>query len=166
SRSGWACSEVVVLDFRDHALSLVAGFLALGIGIVLGSSLGDTVVSQANRDIASSLRGDLNGARSDARVAHAAVGAREQLLKALFPRLVGGQLTGTKIAVVASGKLPAAVESDVRDAVKGADGTVGGISSIATPPDVGTRGAAVDPRVAGLRSAATRHRPRRRRLWP
>src|SRR5438105_3953449 len=153
-----------VLDFRYHALSLVAVFLALGIGIVLGSSLGDTVVSQANRDIASSLRGDLNSARSDARVAHAAVGAREQLLKALFPRLVGGQLTGTKIAVVASGKLPAAVESDVRDAVKGAGGTLAGISSIATPPDVGALGAAVDPRFAGLRSDDKRLRPLGRRI--
>ena len=153
-----------MLDFRYHALSLVAVFLALGIGIVLGSSLGDTVVSQANRDIASSLRGDLNSARSDARVAHAAVSAREQLLKALFPRLVGGQLTGTKIAVVASGKLPAAVESDVRDAVKGAGGTLAGISSIATPPDVGTLGAAVDPRFAGLRSDDKRLRPLGRRL--
>jgi len=141
-----------VLDFRYHALSLVAVFLALGIGIVLGSSLGDTVVSQANRDIASSLRGDLNGARSDARTAHAAVSARERLLGALFPRMVGGQLNGTKIAVVASGKLPANVESDVRDAVKGAGGTLGGTSSIATPPDIGTLGAAVDPRFAGLRS--------------
>ena len=102
-----------MLDFRYHALSLVAVFLALGIGIVLGSSLGDTVVSQANRDIASSLRGDLNGARSDARAAHAAVGARERLLQALFPRMAGGQLTGTRVAVVASGKLPANVQSDI-----------------------------------------------------
>ena len=153
-----------MLDFRYHALSLVAVFLALGIGIVLGSSLGDTVVSQANRDIASSLRGDLNGARSDARTAHAAVSARERLLGALFPRMVGGQLNGTKIAVVASGKLPANVESDVRDAVKGAGGTLGGTSSIATPPDIGTLGAAVDPRFAGLRSDDKRLRPLGRRI--
>ena len=44
-----------MLDFRYHALSLVAVFLALGIGIVLGAGLGDSVVSQANRDVRSSL---------------------------------------------------------------------------------------------------------------
>ena len=153
-----------MLDFRYHALSLVAVFLALGIGIVLGSSLGDTVVSQANRDIASSLRGDLNGARSDARAAHAAVGARERLLEALFPRMAGGQLTGTNIAVVASGKLPADVQSDVRDAVRGASGTLAGISSISTPPDVGALGAAVGPKFAGLRSDDKRLRPLGRRI--
>ena len=48
-----------MLDFRYHALSLVAVFLALGIGIVLGATLGDSVVSQANKDVRSSLRGDL-----------------------------------------------------------------------------------------------------------
>src|SRR4051794_41978927 len=68
-----------MLDFRYHALSLVAVFLALGIGIVLGSSLGDTVVSQANRDLANSLRGDLNAARADASRARAGVAERERL---------------------------------------------------------------------------------------
>ena len=54
-----------MFDFRYHALSLVAVFLALGIGIVLGSSLGDTVVSQANKDVRSSLRSDLVDAADD-----------------------------------------------------------------------------------------------------
>src|SRR2546430_13748755 len=83
-----------MLDFRYHALTLVAVFLALGIGIVLGSSLGDTVISQANKDIASSLRGDLTQARGDASSAHAQLGKREQLIDAAFPRLAGGELHG------------------------------------------------------------------------
>ena len=98
-----------MLDFRYHALSLVAVFLALGIGIVLGSSLGDTVVSQANRDIASSLRGDLNGARSDARTAHAAVSARERLL---------GEFKVKEDELVS---LEAAVKAEVNEAVRFAD---------------------------------------------
>src|SRR2546423_5949878 len=93
-----------MLDFRYHALSLVAVFLALGIGIVLGSSLGDTVVSQANRDIASSLRGDLNSARNDARGAHAAVGQRERVLDAAFARIADHKLRGRTVDIVASGE--------------------------------------------------------------
>src|ERR687883_1071428 len=124
-----------MLDFRYHALSLVAVFLALGIGIVLGSSLGDTVVSQANRDIANSLRGDLNGARRDARGAHAAVAQRERLLSALFPRLAGTRLAGRTVAVVASGRMPETVASDVRAAVRDAGGARGGGASLASPPD-------------------------------
>ncbi|HKP90942.1 MAG TPA: copper transporter, partial [Thermoleophilaceae bacterium] len=71
-----------MLDFRYHALSMVAVFLALGIGIVLGSSLGDTVVSNANRDLAGSLRRDLNAARADASSARAGVADRERLIEA------------------------------------------------------------------------------------
>ena len=58
-----------MFDFRYHALSLVAVFLALGIGIVLGATLGDSVVSEANKDVRSSLRGDVIDARNDARTA-------------------------------------------------------------------------------------------------
>jgi hypothetical protein len=153
-----------MLDFRYHALTLVAVFLALGIGIVLGSSLGDTVVSQANRDIASSLRGDLNGARSDARVSHEAVAQRERMLQALFPRVVAGQLNGKRVALVASGKLPADVQSDVRDAVQGAGGTLAGVSALMTPPDVGKLGDAVGSHYTALRSDDQRLRPLGRRL--
>ena len=55
-----------MVNLRYHVVSLVAVFLALGIGIVLGSSLGDTVVSQANKDIAASLRTDLTQAQREA----------------------------------------------------------------------------------------------------
>src|SRR2546423_5702812 len=101
-----------MLDFRYHALSLVAVFLALGIGIVLGSSLGDTVISQANKDIASSLRGDLTKARNDAGAAHDDIAKRDQLIEAAFPRLAGGKLKGLRIAVVASGDLPQPIQGD------------------------------------------------------
>src|SRR5256885_17121506 len=145
-----------MLDFRYHALSLVAVFLALGIGIVLGSSLGDTVVSQANRDIASSLRGDLNSARKDARGAHAAVGQRERALDSAFARIADHKLRGRTVDIVASGNLPAGVQSDVRDGIEGAGGRVGSVSELNTPPDVATLGTAVGPRFRSLRPADPR----------
>jgi copper transport outer membrane protein MctB len=40
-----------VVDFRYHALSLVAVFLALGIGIVLGVTVGDSLVSEADQNL-------------------------------------------------------------------------------------------------------------------
>ncbi|MEA2307808.1 MAG: hypothetical protein QOI65_94 [Thermoleophilaceae bacterium] len=148
-----------MLDFRYHALSLVAVFLALGIGIVLGSSLGDTVVSQANRDHANSLRGDLNGARADASRAQAGVAQRERLLEAASTRLVGGQLRGESVALVASGNLSAEIQSDVRNAVRRADGKLGLVSQLASPPDVAILGRVVGSRFDGLRSDDKRLRP-------
>jgi copper transport outer membrane protein MctB len=153
-----------MLDFRYHALSLVAVFLALGIGIVLGSSLGDTVVSQANRDIANSLRGDLSRAKRDASGAHAAVAQRERLLEAVFPRVADTKLAGQAVAIVASGSLPDEVQSSARDAVRGAGGRLAVVGQLRSPPDIAQLGAAVGPRFAGLRSDDPRLRPLGRRI--
>src|SRR5215212_7041482 len=102
-----------MLDFRYHALSLVAVFLALGIGIVLGASLGDSVISQANKDVRSSLRDDVVNARQEARTAKAAVSNRDDFIEASFRRLAGGKLRGERIAIVSAGGLPQEVESSV-----------------------------------------------------
>jgi hypothetical protein len=125
-----------VFDFRYHALSLVAVFLALGIGIVLGSSLGDSLVSQANRDVRGSLRDDVIQARESARTAAAAVENRDDFISASFDRLAGNALKGRRVAIVASGGLPAEVEADVRQAVTDAGGTVDSVSRIDAAPDL------------------------------
>src|SRR4051795_5045895 len=121
-----------MFDFRYHALSLVAVFLALGIGILLGSTIGDNLASQANKDLSSSLRGDLLKARADARDASSNVSQRDRLIQAAFPRIVGDRLHGQRIALVAAGKLPQDLESDVRKTV-GEGG--GSIDSVSTLPD-------------------------------
>src|SRR3954470_10607072 len=113
-----------MFDFRYHALSLVAVFLALGIGIVLGASLGDSVISQANKDVRSSLRSDVVTAREDARTAKAAVSNRDDFIKAAWPRLAGGKLRHQRVAIVSYGALPQDVESSVRSAVEDAGGRV------------------------------------------
>jgi hypothetical protein len=124
-----------MLDFRYHALSLVAVFLALGIGIVLGATLGDSVVSQANKDVRSSLRGDLLNARSRASKAAAQLTQRDRFDTNAFPYIAGGKLRGQRIAIVSSGPLPQDVEGSIRSAVKDAGGTVDSVSEFDARPD-------------------------------
>lgn len=125
-----------MFDFRYHALSLVAVFLALGIGIVLGASLGDSVVSQANKDVRSSLRGDLIDARNEARTETQAVANRDSFINAAFNRLAGRSLARQRVAIVASGGLSQDVESDVRETVKQAGGQVDSASRFDAAPDL------------------------------
>jgi Copper transport outer membrane protein, MctB len=125
-----------MFDFRYHALSLVAVFLALGIGIVLGASLGDSVISQANKDVRSSLRNDVVTARQDARTAKAAVSNRDDFIQASFKRLAGGKLRGKRIAIVSLGPLPQDLESDVRAGVKDAGGRVDSVARFDVNPDL------------------------------
>src|SRR5947207_15352155 len=103
-----------MFDFRYHALSLVAVFLALGIGILLGSTIGDNLASQANKDLSSSLRGDLLKARQDARDASSNVSQRDRVIQAAFPRIVADRLRGQPIAIAARGELPPDLETPVR----------------------------------------------------
>src|SRR3954452_2024653 len=104
-----------MLDFRYHALSLVAVFLALAIGIVLGVTIGDSLVSDAERSLRGNLRADVENAHADAAKARNDVNARDQMLDELYPQLVGTRLNGVRVALVSWGPLPGSVESGVRD---------------------------------------------------
>jgi hypothetical protein len=122
-----------MLDFRYHALSLVAVFLALAIGIVLGVTIGDSLLSDAEKSLRSNLRANLVGAREDANKAHLAVGSRDRMLDELYPPLVASRLTGERIALVSWGPLPDNVEKGVRDAVSKAGGRLDSVSVVDTP---------------------------------
>ena len=139
-----------MLDFRYHALSLVAVFLALGIGILLGTTIGDQLVSEANRDLSSSLRRDVTEARSESRSARDALANRESFISASFEHIAGDALRGRNIAIVAVGELPGGVENGVRDAVQNAEGGVASVSEIVSPPDLAELGDAVGGRFADL----------------
>jgi hypothetical protein len=139
-----------VLDFRYHALSLVAVFLALGIGILLGTTIGDQLVSEANRDLSSSLRRDVVEARGEARNARNALDDRERFINASFDRIAGGSLRGRNVALVSFGDLPGQLESGVRDAVQDADGGVSSVSVIASPPELKELGDTVGRRYEDL----------------
>jgi hypothetical protein len=122
-----------MLDFRYHALSLVAVFLALAIGIVLGVTIGDSLVSDAERSLRGNLRADVEKAHGDAAQAHAELNGRDRMLDQLYPGMVQSRLAGERVAVVSWGPLPNNVESGVRDAVSKAGGRVDSISVFDKP---------------------------------
>jgi hypothetical protein len=153
-----------MLDFRYHALSLVAVFLALGIGIVLGATLGDSVVSQANKDVRSSLRGDLLEARASVRTAAQRLSDRDRFDTDVFPYIAGGKLRGQRVAIVSSGPLPQDVENSVRNAVKDAGGTVDSRSQFDARPDRTALAQKLGRRFQALGADPSQIRPLGRRL--
>src|SRR5215208_322174 len=122
-----------MLDFRYHALSLVAVFLALAIGIVLGVTIGDSLVSDAERSLRGNLRADVEKAHDDAAQARGEVAGRDRMLDQISPGMVSTRLNGGRVAVVSWGPLPNNVESGVRDAVSKAGGRIDSISVFDTP---------------------------------
>ncbi len=153
-----------MLDFRYHALSIVAVFLALGIGIVLGATLGDSVVSQANKDVRSSLRGDLLDALARARDATTKLQQRDRFETAAFPYIAGNKLSGRRIAIVSSGALPQDVENSARNAVKDGGGTIDSLTQLDARPDLVALGNKLGDGFRLLGTAPTQLRPLGRRL--
>ena len=139
-----------MFDFRYHALSLVAVFLALGIGILLGVTIGDSLVSQADRGLREDLAADVREARRERDEARRGLEGRDRLIEAVFPQLVSGQLSGRRVAVVAAGGgLPEGVESGVREAVEVAGGRVDSVSTLDDPVAMGKVAEAIGTPVEG-----------------
>lgn len=124
-----------MFDFRYHALSLVAVFLALGLGIVLGVTIGDSLLSRAERNVRVSLRDDVLEARSRARETEEQLERRDRLIQIASPALAGDALRGQRVGVVALGSPPEELESSVRRAVESAGGRIDSVSSFETPVD-------------------------------
>ena len=123
-----------MVDFRYHALSLVAVFLALGIGIVLGVTVGDSLVSEADQNLRDSLRDDVTEAREQARDEQALGSRRDQVIEETAPIIIEGRLRGTRTAVVAVGELPGNVGDSVEEAIESAGGELTR-PAVFDPPD-------------------------------
>ncbi len=99
-----------MISLRQHAISLVAVFLALALGLFLGSGfVGDRVNSMTgtSRDRI----GDLESERDDL---NAKLNASNSFDLAITPRLIANKLKGQSVLVVTA---PNAADADV-DAVR------------------------------------------------
>lgn len=129
-----------MVDFRYHALSLVAVFLALGIGIVLGVTVGDSLVSEADQNLRDSLRGDLTEAREDVQNEQELGSKRDEVIEEAAPEVAKDRLRGTGIALVALGELPGSVADSVEEAVDLGDGDLTRTAVLAPPEFPDARG--------------------------
>ncbi|HEU5141969.1 MAG TPA: copper transporter [Solirubrobacterales bacterium] len=120
---------------RYHATSLIAIFLALAIGIVIGAALGGDTIDDTRRDLERSLTGNLEDARERADDLSGELARANEFGESVYPVLVGGDLRGVRVGVVALGSYP----DDVADGVEEALGPTGarlvGVGVVREPVD-------------------------------
>lgn len=89
-----------MIDFRYHLVSLVAVFMALAVGIVLGAGpLGQEISSTLEAQV-KDLREERNGLRAQLDQAEGREQLKNQAFQIATPALVDGQLTGRRVALV------------------------------------------------------------------
>jgi hypothetical protein len=126
-----------MLNFRYHALSLVAVFLALAIGLLLGVAIGDKgLVSSAEHDVRASLRSDVRQAQDERDAARAELRLRAHLEQLAYPALVGGRLGGMRVALIELGGGSNRMWDLVRGALEGSGAKLVSVSVVSEPLDV------------------------------
>ena len=108
-----------MIDFRYHIVSIVAIFLALGLGVVVGTTVLDRVTVDTLRNSVDGLRDRLNEHRQEIRELQAERDATGDLVNGLAPRVTEGLLVGMQVVYV-TGEAEAGWHARVRDAIKDA----------------------------------------------
>lgn len=121
---------------RYHATSLVAVFLALAIGILIGAEFGGDALTDTRRDLERSLTGNLQDARDRADELSGRLARSDEFANRVYPALVRDRLAGQRIGVVALGDLPGDVSAAVEDTLGPTGARVVGIGVVREPVDM------------------------------
>jgi hypothetical protein len=115
-----------VIDFRYHLVSIIAVFLALAIGIVLGSTelQGNTI--DVLRTSSNLLKNELDQSNAERNTAQAQLNYNVAFLGKAEPRLLANELPGDRIVLVTEPGASSMVISGVKQAATDAGATVTG----------------------------------------
>lgn len=121
---------------RYHATSLIAVFLALAIGILIGAEFGGDALDETRRDLEASLVGNLQDARSRADELNAELNRSDEFAERVYPVLTRDRLQGRRFAILALGGLPSPVTDEVEEALAPTGGRLAGVGVVREPVDV------------------------------
>jgi hypothetical protein len=124
---------------RYHVASLAAIFLALGVGILIGTGLGKNVINDTTRRLESSLKGDLLSARNQVSGLRDDLHNQQELAQSVYPALTNNTLPTGQIAVISLGSLDSSLQADIERTL-GSDNRTGArireFAVVREPPDV------------------------------
>src|SRR3954471_19104744 len=121
---------------RYHAASLIAVFLALATGILIGAQFGGDALTNTRKDLEHSLVGNLQDARSRADELSGQLNRSDEFGERVYPVLTRDRLRGKRIAIVALGDLPGDIVGKVEDALGPTGARLVGVGVVREPVDV------------------------------
>ena len=121
---------------RYHAASLIAVFLALAIGILVGAEFGGDALNSTRKNLEASLVGNLQDARSRADDLNSELGRANEFSERVYPALVRDRLDGARIGMIGLGGLPGEMTSAVEQALAPTGARLVGVGVVREPVDV------------------------------
>jgi len=121
---------------RYHATSLIAVFLALAVGILIGAEFGGDALTQTRKNLENSLVGNLQDARSHVEELNGELGHAEEFDEKVYPVLTRDRLQGKRIGLIAFGGLPGEITSGVEDALGPTGATLVGVGVVREPVEL------------------------------
>jgi hypothetical protein len=123
-------------DFRYHLLTLIAVFVALAIGLLLGVAVGDKeLVSSASKGLRDDLEERVKDARAESKGLREQLNDRNAYEEQTLPVLIGERLTGRRIAVLFIHESNRDALNPIGQAVRAAGGEFGAVASLREPLD-------------------------------
>lgn len=124
-----------MIDFRYHAMSLAAVFVALALGLLLGVTLGDTnLISDVRNNLEESLKRDLTEAHRQSDQRKDELDRQREFLGAVYPQVVRGDLAGERVATVGSAGVAQSTLRSVTRAVEPAGADVVYVAQLLAKP--------------------------------
>ena len=131
-----------MIDFRYHVISIVAVFLALATGLVLGASLLNTQLIKTQNDQNESLIDDKNALRAEVDALEDQRESLEQFVGSLGPLAVRDLLVGQRVVLVT---LPGAAEGEGQAMIDGITNDILDAGAVAVVGTVAITDAWTDP---------------------
>ncbi len=113
-----------MIDFRYHLVSIIAVFLSLAVGLVLGTTALNGPVVDALRGQVEGLSGDKRELRAGQERLRRELAADAQLISGVTPALVAGQLAGQQVTLIEAGDVPGDTVEQVTAVLRSAGATV------------------------------------------
>ncbi len=137
-----------MIDFRYHLVSLISVFLALALGIVVGTTqLNGAVLTDLHHQV-NGLKTDKRGLQQTTQTLQSQLKADDEFAAGVGPRVLAGQLRGASVLVVAAPQADGALVDGISEAVKKSGAAVSGTIQLTSDY--------VDPRLStGLRDFVT-----------
>jgi hypothetical protein len=116
----------IIIDFRYHLVTIIGIFLALAVGIVVGTTALNGPVLEGLRRSNSGLISDKRALEGDVRSLQSEVDTADDLVRTMSDQLIGSRLADARVLLVTAPGAEGAVVEQIATTVTEAGGTVTG----------------------------------------